>query len=82
MGRNLVSGLSVDRAVDRYPHPRCLAETRQYLLDLNRLETQTSSALELYQAMLELHPDRANPGSLWGAAKRASQPLLDRDAPA
>jgi glyoxylase-like metal-dependent hydrolase (beta-lactamase superfamily II) len=51
--------------------PRCLPETRQYLLDLNRLETQTSSALELYHAMLELHPDRANPGSLWGAAKRA-----------
>jgi hypothetical protein len=33
-----------------------------------RLDEQTTSARELYDRMLELYPDRANPGSLWGAA--------------
>lgn len=52
-------------------HPRVIGETRQYLRDFNRLEAATSTARELYDAMLELHPGRANPGSLWGAAKAA-----------
>jgi hypothetical protein len=28
----------------------------------------TTTARELYDEMLELYPDRANPGSLWGSA--------------
>lgn len=52
-------------------HPRVIGETRQYLRDFNRLDAATSTARELYDAMLELHPGRANPGSLWGAAKAA-----------
>jgi hypothetical protein len=28
----------------------------------------TTTARELYDKMLELYPDRANPGSLWGSA--------------
>jgi glyoxylase-like metal-dependent hydrolase (beta-lactamase superfamily II) len=51
--------------------PHSLVETRQYLADFNRLEAETSTPLELYEAMLELYPDRANPGSLWGGAKKA-----------
>jgi hypothetical protein len=35
------------------------------------LDTLSPSPLELYEAMLELYPDRANPGSLWGGAKKA-----------
>jgi hypothetical protein len=27
--------------------------------------------VQLYDAMLELYPDHANPGSLWGAADSA-----------
>jgi hypothetical protein len=27
-----------------------------------------TTARELYDKMLELYPDRANPGSLWGSA--------------
>ncbi|SLE08591.1 Zn-dependent hydrolase, glyoxylase [Mycobacteroides abscessus subsp. massiliense] len=54
--------------------PRSLAETSRYLTDFNRLEAQTSTAHELYESMLELYPDRANPGSLWGGAKRAKPP--------
>lgn len=51
--------------------PSAINETRQYLFDFNRLEAVTGNARELYDAMLALYPDRANPGSLWRAANSA-----------
>jgi len=51
--------------------PRHIAETRRYLHDFNASVATTSTPLELYERMLLLHPDRVNPGSLWGAAKAA-----------
>jgi glyoxylase-like metal-dependent hydrolase (beta-lactamase superfamily II) len=51
--------------------PKTIEETRTYLRDFIRLDDETTSARELYDAMLVLHPDRANPGSLWGAATAA-----------
>lgn len=51
--------------------PRIIAETRQYLRDFNRLDEATTTIRELYDAMLELYPNRVNPGSLWGGAKAA-----------
>jgi hypothetical protein len=48
--------------------PRHVAETRQYLRDFDRLDQATDTPRELFDAMIERHPDRANPGSLWGAA--------------
>jgi glyoxylase-like metal-dependent hydrolase (beta-lactamase superfamily II) len=53
--------------------PRHIGLTRQYLRDFNRLDATTATALELYDAMLALYPDRANPGSLWSAANTAKQ---------
>jgi glyoxylase-like metal-dependent hydrolase (beta-lactamase superfamily II) len=53
--------------------PRIIAETRQYLRDFNHLDKATTTARELYDAMLELHPDRVNPGSLWSSAKVAKK---------
>jgi glyoxylase-like metal-dependent hydrolase (beta-lactamase superfamily II) len=53
--------------------PRIIGETRQYIQDFNRLDTTTTTARELYDAMLALYPDRANPGSLWGAANIAKK---------
>jgi glyoxylase-like metal-dependent hydrolase (beta-lactamase superfamily II) len=53
--------------------PRIIDETRQYLRDFNRLNAKTSTARELYDAMLEIYPDRANPGSLWGGANKAKE---------
>jgi hypothetical protein len=50
-----------------------VAETRQYLRDFNRLNAATSTARQLYDAMLEIYSDRANPGSLWGAANVAKK---------
>ena len=54
--------------------PRIIAETRQYLRDFNRLNTTTTTARQLYDAMLEIYPHRVNPGSLWGAANTAKKP--------
>jgi len=56
--------------------PRIIAETRRYLRDFNRLNAATTTARELYDAMLEIYPDRVNPGSLWGAANAAKKAAL------
>ncbi|MFJ4655763.1 MBL fold metallo-hydrolase [Nocardia sp. NPDC088792] len=56
---------------DNPDDPKILAETKQYLADFNRLDAATDTVAELYEAMLQLYPDRANPGSLWGGAKKA-----------
>ena len=53
--------------------PGNIGETRRYLLDFNRLDQKTTTAIELYKAMLELYPDRANPGSLWSGANAAKK---------
>ncbi len=53
--------------------PRIIGETRQYLRDFNRLDAMTLTARELYDAMLEIYPNRANPGSLWGGANKAKE---------
>ncbi|MDR6289738.1 MULTISPECIES: MBL fold metallo-hydrolase [Inquilinus] len=53
--------------------PRIIGETRQYIADFNRLNAATTTARQLYDAMLEIHPDRVNPGSLWGAANIAKK---------
>jgi hypothetical protein len=53
--------------------PRIIGETRQYIRDFNALDEATATARQLYDAMLDLYPDRANPGSLWGAANTAKK---------
>src|SRR5712671_4571331 len=53
--------------------PRIIGETRQYIRDFIALDEATTTARQLYDAMLELYPDRANPGSLWGAANTAKK---------
>ena len=49
--------------------PSDIDESIRYLSDVNDADTQTTNAAELYDAVLRKHPRRANPGSLWGAAK-------------
>ncbi len=48
--------------------PGIIEETHRYIGDFERLAEMTTTARELYDKMLELYPDRANPGSLWGSA--------------
>jgi hypothetical protein len=50
-------------------NPGIIEETRQYIRDFERLAETSTTARELYDKMLELYPDRANPGSLWGSAR-------------
>jgi glyoxylase-like metal-dependent hydrolase (beta-lactamase superfamily II) len=51
--------------------PRIIEETRKYIRDFDRLAATTTTARELYDKMLELYPNRANPGALWGSARAA-----------
>lgn len=51
--------------------PRHIEETRRYIRDFNACVASTTTAPDLYEKMLSLHPNRVNPGSLWAAAKAA-----------
>ena len=64
----VIAGHKVPGADDS---PDNVARTRQYLLDFSRLQQSTKTAIELYDRMLDLYPERANPGSLWEAAVAA-----------
>jgi glyoxylase-like metal-dependent hydrolase (beta-lactamase superfamily II) len=58
---------------DHDDDPRNIAETRRYLRDFIRLDEATDSPRALFDAMIRLYPDRANPGSLWGGANAAKR---------
>ncbi len=75
--RAVVAGHKVPENDD---DPRIIAETRQYLRDFNRLNAVSTTARELYDAMLEIYPDRVNPGSLWGAANTAKKQVTGRSS--
>src|SRR4051794_40153617 len=45
--------------------PRAIEETRSYLEDSERLSRICHSALDFYNAMMELYPNRLNPTALW-----------------
>jgi len=51
--------------------PAILDASARYLTDFSRLAEESATPEELYAAMLALHPQRANPGALWGGAKAA-----------
>ena len=66
--KSVIAGHKIPENADA---PSIIDETQQYLRDFNRLELETTTPRELFDAMLALYPHRANPGSLWGAAKVA-----------
>ena len=53
--------------------PMIIEETRQYIRDFDRATETASTARELYDQMLKLHPNRMNPTALWASA-RAMKP--------
>ena len=56
-------------------NPRIIEETRQYIRDFDRLAEKTATAQELYDKMLELYPNRVNPGwALWSSARAVKPP--------
>ena len=51
-------------------YPRIIEETRQYIRDFDHIAEITTTAQELYDKMLELYPNRVNPGwALWSSAR-------------
>jgi glyoxylase-like metal-dependent hydrolase (beta-lactamase superfamily II) len=61
----IIAGHKDPRAFD---NPSQIQATRRYLSDARRLLQTSKSARSFYEAMMRLHPDRINPGALWGAA--------------
>src|SRR5262249_19444845 len=55
--------------------PTHIDATRRYIRDFIRLNEQTATGHDLYDRMLELYPDRLNPGSLWASAHSAKAEL-------
>ena len=53
--------------------PQHIDATRRYLRDFDAAVASTSRARELYEKILLLHPNRVNPGSLWGSANAAKR---------
>jgi glyoxylase-like metal-dependent hydrolase (beta-lactamase superfamily II) len=55
---------------DSDDNPRIIEETRQYIRDFDRLAEATGTAQELYDKMMELYPNRINPGwALWRSVR-------------
>jgi glyoxylase-like metal-dependent hydrolase (beta-lactamase superfamily II) len=48
--------------------PATLDQTRQYLRDVIRLLDEKPTAREFFDEMMELHPERLNPGPVWYGA--------------
>lgn len=48
--------------------PAILDQTRQYLLDAQRLLGQRPSPREFFDQMVAEYPDRLNPGPVWYSA--------------
>jgi len=68
--RAVVAGHGV---LDPDSSTRHIDETRAYIRDFNATLPGTSTAMDLYEKMLALHPNRVNPGSLWATAKVVKQ---------
>jgi glyoxylase-like metal-dependent hydrolase (beta-lactamase superfamily II) len=53
--------------------PRVLGQTRQYIVDFEKLLTSTTSAKELYDQMVARYPEWLNRGALWSSATAAKK---------
>ena len=61
----VIAGHKDPRAFD---DPSQIQATRRYLTDARELIESSQHAEAFYEGMLARHPDRINPGALWGAA--------------
>jgi glyoxylase-like metal-dependent hydrolase (beta-lactamase superfamily II) len=68
--RAVIAGHKIPDSGDSPLH---IGETRRYLQDFDRFEQSTRTARELFDAMMAVHGDRANPGALWTAATAAKR---------
>jgi glyoxylase-like metal-dependent hydrolase (beta-lactamase superfamily II) len=63
---SVVAGHKRDGRLDA---PSIVAETRHYIRDFDRVFGTTTTAMELYDAMMALYPERVNPGALWSSVR-------------
>ncbi len=61
----------------RHDGPEIIKETRQYILDFDRIAETASTARELYDQVLALYPERINPDALWLSAQALKPSLSD-----
>lgn len=61
----VVAGHKNPQATDE---PSQIQATRRYLTDAREVLRSTTRAEDFYNGMLARHPNRTNPGALWGAA--------------
>jgi glyoxylase-like metal-dependent hydrolase (beta-lactamase superfamily II) len=62
--------IAAHKRPDNEDNPRIIEETRKYIRDFDRLAETTTTARELYDKMLELYPNRVNPGwALWSSVR-------------
>lgn len=48
--------------------PEAIEETKKYFEDFERIAEGAESADEVYEKMMEVYPEKLNPGSLWSGA--------------
>jgi len=49
--------------------PKIIEQTRQYIREFDKIVETTTTALELYNNMMKIYPNRINPGALWRSAQ-------------
>jgi len=67
-GLNPATVIAGHKAPGAFDSPSQIHATRRYLTDARRLLESSESAEAFYEAMMRRHPNRVNPGALWGAA--------------
>jgi glyoxylase-like metal-dependent hydrolase (beta-lactamase superfamily II) len=70
-GLNPRAVIAGHKRVENDDSPSIIEETRRYIRDFDRLAGTTTTARELFDKMLEIYPDRINPGALWSSARAA-----------
>ena len=70
-GLNPTAVIAGHKRAENDDSPRIIEETRRYIRDFDRIAKLTASARDLYYKMLEIYPDRLNPGALWSSARAA-----------
>ena len=66
--RDPATAIAGHKALGAFDSPSQIHATRRYLTDARRLLESSESAEAFYEAMMRRHPNRVNPGALWGAA--------------
>jgi len=57
------------KRVGKEDSPKIIEETRHYIRDFDRTADATNNSTELYDKMVEMYPNRINPGALWASAR-------------